>query len=356
MDILEDTMTSARGHAGPAGLLLKGTLFDWVYLIPCTWLMVGLSLDGWAHNHVPSLETFFTPWHGVLYSGYLASALFLLTVFVLRLRKSSSWQKSLPTGYGLALLGSAIFAAGGVLDLLWHTLFGIERNVEALLSPTHLLLALGGTLIVGGPFRAAWSRLSANPSKNPGRLFPMMISLAYILATLVFFTQFVNPIAHPVAYVSSVSTEPLGIAGILLQTALFMGAALLAVRRWRLPFGAFTVLYTIPALISGLMSRTSPPELVAIYAILTGLLIDGFYLVLSPAATHIVELRVFAFVVPVIINGIYFLGLALTAGVGWSVHLWGGAILMAGVVGLLLSYVLVAPALPAQSPTDVKEE
>ena len=35
----------------------------------------GATLDGWAHTHVPErLETFFTPWHAVLYSGFLASA------------------------------------------------------------------------------------------------------------------------------------------------------------------------------------------------------------------------------------------------------------------------------------------
>ncbi len=57
-------------------------------------------------------------------------------------------------GYGLSLLGVSIFALGGVSDMIWHMLFGIEVNVDALLSPTHLLLAVGMALIVSGPLRA----------------------------------------------------------------------------------------------------------------------------------------------------------------------------------------------------------
>ena len=41
------------------------------------WLILGLFTDGWAHLNLPGLETFFTPWHGVLYSGFVAGALWL---------------------------------------------------------------------------------------------------------------------------------------------------------------------------------------------------------------------------------------------------------------------------------------
>jgi len=29
------------------------------------WFTVGLLLDAWAHNNVPRLESFFTPWNAV---------------------------------------------------------------------------------------------------------------------------------------------------------------------------------------------------------------------------------------------------------------------------------------------------
>jgi hypothetical protein len=34
----------------------------------------GAFLDNWPHAHIATLDTFFTPWHGVLYSGYAACA------------------------------------------------------------------------------------------------------------------------------------------------------------------------------------------------------------------------------------------------------------------------------------------
>ena len=119
-------------------------------------LLSGLYLDGWAHIHVRGLESFFTPWHGVLYSSFLFLATAIIVPVLLRQLRGSGWQSAIPAGYGLALLGVALFGAGGVLDLGWHTLFGIESDTEALLSPPHLLLATGAGLMVATPLRSAW--------------------------------------------------------------------------------------------------------------------------------------------------------------------------------------------------------
>lgn len=40
------------------------------------WLVLGLFVDGWAHN-TDKPETFFTPWHGLFYSGFVATALWM---------------------------------------------------------------------------------------------------------------------------------------------------------------------------------------------------------------------------------------------------------------------------------------
>jgi len=42
--------------------------FEWTVVVLCTWLMAGAYLDAWAHRHLARLETFFTPWHAILYS------------------------------------------------------------------------------------------------------------------------------------------------------------------------------------------------------------------------------------------------------------------------------------------------
>src|SRR3954454_17656101 len=72
------------------------------------WLAGGLFLDGWAHSHVPTLETFFTPWHGVLYSGYAVLALTLIPTALWRGRPSGPVHDWLPAGSGLGLLGAIL--------------------------------------------------------------------------------------------------------------------------------------------------------------------------------------------------------------------------------------------------------
>ncbi|PIP65118.1 hypothetical protein COW95_03595 [Candidatus Peregrinibacteria bacterium CG22_combo_CG10-13_8_21_14_all_49_11] len=128
-------------------------MFSYVYLFTSFWLVTGAYIDGWAHNHVPELETFFTPWHAVLYSGYLAMVLTLLLWIWLRKRKGHSWREAVPEGHGLSLLGAGVFFFGGIGDMLWHIAFGIEAGIEALLSPTHLLLATGAFLLFSGGAR-----------------------------------------------------------------------------------------------------------------------------------------------------------------------------------------------------------
>ncbi|MEZ4662017.1 MAG: hypothetical protein R2911_31085 [Caldilineaceae bacterium] len=49
-------------------------------------------------------------------------------------------------------------------DLIWHELFGIEQDFEALISPTHLMLGAGLALIVSGPLRAALARPNLRPT------------------------------------------------------------------------------------------------------------------------------------------------------------------------------------------------
>src|SRR5262249_32870621 len=63
------------------------------------WLVAGVCLDAWAHNTRPSLETFFTPWHAVLYSGFLATAGWVTWIVWPALRGAGSWATALPPGY-----------------------------------------------------------------------------------------------------------------------------------------------------------------------------------------------------------------------------------------------------------------
>lgn len=66
------------------------------------WLVLGLFTDGWAHLNVSGPETVFTPWHGVLYSGFSAGALWL---GVLALRGRGSVGPGPGPWYGSATRG-----------------------------------------------------------------------------------------------------------------------------------------------------------------------------------------------------------------------------------------------------------
>jgi len=328
--------------------------FDWTVTFLALWFTAGLFLDGWAHTHGQADESFFTPWHAVLYSGHLASTAFLFNAFVRNVMRGSTWRQALPIGYGLSLIGGALFAIGGVGDLVWHTLFGIEQNVEALFSPTHLLLAGAGILVVSGPLRAVWQRADI-PARRLVDQLPMILSAAFLLSMLTFFTQ----IAHPLANLwgigarrASFQTEEQGVISFLLDTAIYIGLILTLMRRWTLVPGALSAIFALNAVAMGFLfpgGEGSYPIVQVIARIVAGTVIDLLYQWLRPSVQRLTALRVFALVAPLIVGSLYFLGGQVSAGINWSIHLWAGIIVMTGVVGLLISYATASPPIAGET-------
>jgi hypothetical protein len=329
------------------GALIGGLGFDRVMALLCAWFVGGLFLDGWAHGHGLVDKTFFTPWHAVLYSGYAVCALALLVAIGLNRRRGASWSQAIPAGYLLSLMGAPLFLVAGVGDLIWHTLFGFEVGIEPLLSPTHLLLAFSGLLIMSGPLRATWGRSEPLGSNSWRTLLPALISLLAVFSVFTFFTNFAHPLVdyRLVSLASGNGNKSWGTASILLQAALLMGVSLFALRRWRLPFGAFTLLFTINAVLESVLPSHNQYWLM-LCALLAGLVADLLNRNLRPAPSRLEALRLFAFVVPVVYYLGYFITLMLLGGITWSIHLWLGSSVMAGVVGLVLSYILLPPASP----------
>jgi len=79
-----------------------------------------------------------------------------------------------------------------------------------------------------------------------------------------------------------------------------------------------------------------------------GLIGDLLLWRLKPSTTRPTAFRIFAFAVPTILYLLYFLDLLLTQGISWSIHLWLGSAVMAGMVGFLISYLLIPPPEPLQ--------
>lgn len=322
---------------------IDGRTFDWAMIATSAWLLAGGYLDAWAHNHIPSLESFFTPWHGILYSGFLVVAIVLLGVVIVNHTRGYAWHQAVPPGYELSLLGVFGFVIGGIGDMFWHILFGIERNIDAQLSPTHLLLMVCFGLIMAGPLRAAWRRSKTALKQGLGDSFSLLCALTLLLSVFTLITQ----TAHPFSFLwptytskTQGSEQTLAVVSIIFQTIVLMGLILLTVRRWRLPFGFFTLLLTLNAL---LLSFMQDHYIVILIAAVTGVIADAVYQRLQPSVARVGELRLFAGIVPIILYIVYFLALLATSGIVWSIHLSIGSIIVAGITGWLLSYLVVPP-------------
>ena len=231
----------------PRANLISGLRFDWLVNLLSAVFVGGLYLDGWAHNHGRVDQSFFTPWHAFFYAGFLLVAIAFSAATIINRSRGYSLALSIPAGYRLTGVGLFIFAAGGVGDMAWHLLFGVERGIEALFSPTHILLGLGIGLIVTGPLRAAWRRLDEND--NWRLLAPAIASLGIFLAAITFFMMFSFPVTVQLAangtgksYFNDDVGKVAGMFGATLTAAALAGPLLLALRRWRLPLGAVSAI------------------------------------------------------------------------------------------------------------------
>ncbi|MGH2769768.1 MAG: hypothetical protein ACRDJF_04515 [Actinomycetota bacterium] len=332
--------------------------FDWAMAGFGILLIGGVFLDGWAHIQRDIPDTPFTPWHAVLYSGFLAGALFLANAARKNLARGLPLRRVVPAGYELSLLGAAIFALGGIGDMAWHFAFGIETGVDALYSPTHLALALGGILMASGPLRSAWRREDRESAPGWAGKLPMLLSLTTVLSSFTFFTLVAHPFVTPQAGGAAPRTEDLvllhqalGVTEIVLQTTILMGLVLLATRRWVLPFGSLTLVFGLNAVAMHFLDVLNEYQFIPA-AVLAGLGADLLYRWLrpGPGAERAGQLRWFAAAVPALLYLTYFMALLATRGVWWSIHLWTGSIVLAGIVGWLLSYLLAPPPLPELRP------
>lgn len=344
--------TQARVH-GPASPsitkpLIGGIFFDVVFLIVSIWLIGGTYADAWAHNHL-KLDTFFTPWHGILYTGVLAVALTLATTVVLNRRRGASWQEAIPAGYDLSLV--AIFAMFfvGVGDGIWHTLFGIEMNTDAMMSPTHLAAVVCITLAISGPYRAMYRR-AHQPSGSLDTLL-LGLALALLLGEITNYTQEFHPYTSfwPLTAPRNLSLEQaFAIVSFVFQAIVVTGLALYSIRRWRLGLGFFTLVMTLVAIPLSLMHDHS---IVILIAFLGGMISDAAYFFLKPSLARQTQFRVFSVILSAGVYVVYMGAMVMIGGVVWSVHMVIGSIVATALAGWLLSYLV----LPAQLPEGVSD-
>lgn len=330
---------------------LGGLGFDWVMMSLSVIFLGGLYLDGWAHNHNRVDESFFTVWHAFFYAGFALVALLLIGTMVVNRLRGLPWQRTLPQSYQASLLGVLIFATGGVGDLIWHELFGIEKDFEALLSPTHLLLGLGLGLVVTGPLRAAWHRPGHQSTWRT--MTPALLSLAALISNLTFFMMFSHPIFSSTGgrfhreFNNEVGTVA-GVLGLMIIGAILVGPVLLALRRWTLPAGSLTLIWGINTVAMTILGYDEVyMRSMALAMILAAMLMDFLLWYSESRLDAAIRLRLFALLAPILLFSAYYLVLLATEGTRWSVHTVTGSLAMAGIVGWLISYLVLPPTIPA---------
>jgi hypothetical protein len=355
--------TRARAPARPPSRWIE----DMVTAVLCGWVITGMVLDAWAHQNVSRLETFLTPWHAVLYSGFAAVAAWMVSR-ALAARRSRPLRVGVPVGYGLGLVGVALFLVSGIGDGVWHTIFGIERNLEAALSPTHIGLFLGALLIFTTPLRAAWSSNRLGPAPPLRALLPALLALTFttLLVSFLFFylSAFRDPLATrpfgggagslagslPLAAYA----RELGVASVLATNLLLIAPVLLLLRRWRPPFGSATLLFTTVAFCTSVTEELAFGEVV-IAALVGGLVADWLIAQLAREPDRTRAHRLVATIVPLALWGPYFLVLQLRHGVAWPAELWTGSILFASLSGFVLSLLMLPPS-PRPAAGDPEAE
>lgn len=185
--------------------------FDWAMGLFSVLIMAGVYQDGWAHNHGLVDQSFFTPWHAILYGTMAVAGVFLLVAGVRNMLRGYSFRNGLPFGYWTSAVGVMLFAAGGVFDLWWHTMFGIEIDIQGLVSPSHLTLALGGALVFAGTLRSIGYQYGSG-ERRWSRVGPAIFASLAAMMLLGFFTQYAAPFADntPLAIIGPAPAVPGG--------------------------------------------------------------------------------------------------------------------------------------------------
>jgi hypothetical protein len=337
----------------------QSTALDYAFGICGVWISGGFFLDAWAHGHVP-VESFFTPYHAVFYSGMFA-LLCVVAAFVLRSRRHGyDWPNTVPRPYRLALLGIPIFVGGGIGDMLWHRILGIEEGVDALLSPTHQILGLGIFFLASGPIRSVLAERSQ--ATTLFRQVPLVLGLATWLVLAHFGTAYAfDPAAGrtnappPIApftphYLTALAIGyykiATGVLIVIFQSTLIGGFALWVVSRMHPCPGVLTLLFVVGNTPAAAAFTNETPLLAVTVAqsLLTGALADAFIMRYDPhpAPGAMRAFRWFAAGLPMTYVGIYLIGVLISDGIWWDWNIALGSWIWSGVCGFALSLLIVA--------------
>lgn len=320
-----------------------------IVLIACNLLTtVGLAGDIARHLQNPDdlQGDFLSSWHLVLYGGVTTVAIWL-GVGALRHGPGFIWAA------GTTSTGFALLAVGGVLDAAWHAQFGVEANVEALVSPPHLTVFAGLTCLLTSPIVVLWRR----PARRLG-LVASVVALSSVVSTVLvisLFTGFLTPLAsgmslsqgyvEPLIGESIVDYDQVRGLGIAVFTVVVLVAAftVILVRFRPMPglvgisiflCGAPAMLITDPAVIR---------PLVLGYA-MAGLVTEAMVGLLGRPTLGRAAAAATGAMMGSMLWAATFALLAREGRLGWSEAMWAGTVMLSGMIGAATAALVALPA------------
>ena len=304
------------------------------------WMTAGLFLDGYFHQNLEDeSESFLTPWHAAFYAGFLASALWLSAMSRRRAPGRADWLlSSLPPGYDGARVGLGLFALGGLGDAAWHAAFGVERGVDALLSPTHLVLFAGLVLILTAPVRALRQAPDARP--RPWMLVGSVTSAAALVG---FFLNFAWGLG--IAAFTRVGYDPVseageteviaGVASTIVTTLVLFGATRVLLSTGTPPAGAVVVLFAVVALLVSAAFDEDAEGVVA--ALVAGAVLDVGLRAGCRSRRRGSGVGAVFFASTAVLWSAYFGLLEVLDGIEWQPEIWIGALVLNALGGYALA-------------------
>jgi hypothetical protein len=308
------------------------------------WLTGGLLLDNWAHTNKETLESFWTPWHAVMYGGSAACIAALGWMMYGNVKRGATLRASIPLGYEPVALGSILLGVSGVGDMLWHTAFGIERGLPIFFSPSHITLIVGMGLIVSGP----WQRSIRHPDAGPeldrswAHSWPAVLSVSMVAVGFSVITGFAAAVEGNVLRLDDLGAlNDAGLGDVFINLGInsILGSIVLIsltigsmVRRRHLPLGALTIACAMVPAALGSSSRWSNWELAIAFA-LGGLATEFVIAALGTRAdSRLGRIGVGALLAAALSGG-YIAVTAARYGLDIDPEFWSGTIMWSAVIG-----------------------
>ena len=332
---------------------------DLVTVLAGACLVGGAMSDAWAHTNLEMTESFFTPWHALLYFGFAATAAWtFFLAYRRRARHPYWWRHAWPSGYRLGAAGVLLFLFAGLGDMVWHETIGFEVGLNAAFSPSHMVLVIGAMLMLTSPMRSWWAA-GAGGGLRAGTGVASL-ALTAMGAIILLWHSIAFAAAHPTTAYEPVDNRTdrvehilavQGVGSYVITTLLIAIPVLMAHRRRATPGAAVAVVGGVALFTLASLGFPGVPVAGALGAVAGAALADVVMERLDAARGTDAPLRMpiaGAVLTAAVWTG-HLVGLHLAEGLRWPVEMWTGLVVLCAVLGALLGGLLTRPATHSHS-------